>query len=86
MGPMIEDGTTGWPDGDFIGYCELHCKTERALFHRDHIKRMAQLAGDAALLDVVDTLAEWITAHEDAMLPLVEKARARLSAGNAAQT
>jgi hypothetical protein len=32
-------------DMDLIGYCELHCQTERALFSGKHINRMLALAG-----------------------------------------
>ena len=32
-------------DEELIGYCELHCKTERALFNGIQIKRMHKLAG-----------------------------------------
>jgi len=32
-------------DLELIGYCEMHCKTERALFHADQVARMMALAG-----------------------------------------
>lgn len=32
-------------DRDLIGYCEIHCQTERALFKGDDVNRMLQLAG-----------------------------------------
>lgn len=35
----------GMNDRDLIGYCEIHCQTERALFKGDDVNRMLQLAG-----------------------------------------
>lgn len=35
----------GMNDRDLIGYCEIHCQTERALFKGDDVNRMIQLAG-----------------------------------------
>ena len=32
-------------DVDLIGYCEIHCQTERALFNGQHVNRMLELAG-----------------------------------------
>lgn len=32
-------------DDDLPGYCEIHCRTERALFHSSHLNRMLALAG-----------------------------------------
>lgn len=35
----------GMNDRDLIGYCEIHCQTERALFKGDDVNRMIRLAG-----------------------------------------
>lgn len=32
-------------DAEFLGYVDLHCRTERALFAREHVDRLYQLAG-----------------------------------------
>jgi len=32
-------------DESLIGYCEIHCETERALFHVTQINEMIKLAG-----------------------------------------
>jgi hypothetical protein len=37
--------TNGMTDEVLIGYCSIHCETERALFNPDQINRMVELAG-----------------------------------------
>lgn len=62
-------------DEELINYTELHSQTERALFHRDHVARMYQLAGRAEL---PSNLPEWIGWHSyDGALDVVKEARAR---------
>lgn len=60
-------------DEDFIGYCEVHCETPRALFSGDQINRMIRLAQ----LDIIYPRNEWFTMH-DSMRKLCELARERL--------
>jgi hypothetical protein len=74
--PFCREITPEWSDEDLIDYCASHCKTERALFHREHILRIWRLAGEPPQTNVYD-LPEWVTAHEDSMMPLVTAARAR---------
>ena len=65
-------------DDELIGYCSIHCTTERALFHRDHINRMVELAGNPpGFTRVVDE--EFLSAKES-MRRLVELARERQKA------
>jgi len=33
-------------DEQLIGYCEIHCETQRALFNGKQVKRMLALAGE----------------------------------------
>jgi hypothetical protein len=49
-------------DEELVGYCELHCKTPRALFNGAQIKRMHKLAGKE-----VPTLSDdaWLSMHYD---------------------
>jgi hypothetical protein len=61
-----------WTDEQLLGYCEIHCKTERALFHSDHINRVVDLAGLGAQNHVREG---WFSAHEE-MQELVDMARA----------
>jgi hypothetical protein len=63
-------------DHEFLGYCELHCKTERALFSKQHIDRLMRLAGGLPTTDS----AEWRAMHEDVAMPLIKEARSRLTA------
>ena len=71
----LEEKPIGLEGGALINYCEAHCMTERALFHRDHVLEMYQLAGEKPPLD--GDLPEWIACHENSMLPLVRAARER---------
>lgn len=59
-----------WSDEDFIGYCELHCQTQRALFSGDQINRMARLAR----LDIHYPREQWLSMHQD-MQMMCELAR-----------
>lgn len=63
-------------DRELIGYCRLHCQTERALFHRDHVNRVLALAG---LSPGRQILQEWMSIHEE-MTELCDLAQARLDA------
>ena len=50
-------------DDELIGYCLIHCRTERALFHKDQINRMIALAGfPEGFPESVDI--EWQSVHE----------------------
>lgn len=62
-------------DVDLVAYCELHCRTERALFHRDHVARMYGLANQG---HGPYGLPEFVSVRENVMLPLVEAARKNL--------
>lgn len=59
----------------FIGYCELHCTTERGLFIGSHVNYLLQLAGD----DRRVTATQWYALDEEAVHPLCKQARAILS-------
>jgi hypothetical protein len=58
-------------DDQLIGYCALHCTTERALFSADQINRMLDLAGLPR-----QRLSGWYSMHED-MAELSRLARAK---------
>lgn len=59
-------------DEELIGYCAIHCTTERALFHISHINRMLKLAGREELSH--RDHGEWHSMHED-MEQLVKEVR-----------
>ncbi len=59
-------------DEELIGYCEIHCETERALFHANDINRMFVLAGEPD-----PNLTGWYSVHEE-MEELCKKARKRM--------
>lgn len=64
-------------DDDFLGYVDLHSKTERALFSREHVLRLIKLAnvpeGQYPL-----PMASFISVHADEARPLIERARRQL--------
>ena len=62
-------------DEDLLGYFEIHSRTERALFHRDHVARLLKLAGENSTLGHV---AEFIAVGYEMSDPLVARARTRL--------
>lgn len=67
--------TSGMTDNELIGYCETHCRTERALFHADQINRMIVLAGMSNTLPGIPENA-FRSMHET-MVDLCELARER---------
>lgn len=56
-----------------IGYCEVHCETERALFNKNQVNDMLKLAGYPPSMDI-----DWVSMHEG-MKELCKLARERLS-------
>ena len=65
-------------DKDLIGYCEIHCKTERALFSADQINRMVVLAG---LGEHNANIVGWHSMYEE-MQEIVDLARAATKVKN----
>jgi len=64
-----------WSDEDFLGYFELHCRTDLALFHRKHVERLFKLAGQ----QIPEKLREWIPVHDDVADPLIARARGNIA-------
>ena len=56
---------------EFLGYCELHSTTERALFSRVHVIRLHALAHVPIELEP----GAFFAMHEDIVTPLAERAR-----------
>lgn len=63
-------------DEELLGYFELHSRTERALFSRDHIVRLSKLAGYP--VKDVSRLPQFIAVHEPVAKPYIERARRRM--------
>lgn len=61
-------------DEDLIGYCELHCETQRALFNGAQINQMFILAGKESPNMAQDS---WASMHYD-MAELCKIARKRI--------
>ena len=64
-------------DQELIGYCEIHCQTERALFIGRHINRMIALAGYPKHIVRSVKADQWFTMRTE-MLTLCELAKTRL--------
>jgi hypothetical protein len=64
-----------WSDDEFLGYFELHARTELALFCRAHVVRLLKMAGH----EPSSRLGEWISVHSEVADPLIAEARARLA-------
>lgn len=60
-------------DEEFLGYVEIHSRTELALFHIDHICRLYELAGITPPV----LRGSWYGAHSDFAQPLVDMAWSR---------
>lgn len=52
-------------DTELIGYCEIHCTTERALFVGEHINRMIALAGFPSDFPAAVEPNAWLSAHDE---------------------
>jgi hypothetical protein len=50
---------------EFIGYCEIHCTTERALFSGTHVNRMLDLAGFPPGFEKQVEASNWFSVHEE---------------------
>lgn len=62
---------------ELIGYCEIHCTTDRALFNGKQIIDILVLAGyDETTTSQIDP-QEWMPVHDD-MARLCRMARARM--------
>ena len=67
-------------DRFFIGYCETHSETERALFSKAHVVRILKLAGHYDEADCVEKdIVGWYNVYSDVMHPLCTEARNRLN-------
>lgn len=62
---------------NLIGYCEIHCKTERALFKGIHINEMLELAGFPTNFPKSVDPDQWISVHGE-MEELCKLARLNL--------
>jgi hypothetical protein len=73
---------SGMSKDDLIGYCALHCRTERALFHKDMVAQMVEYAGcPKGFLppeEISRDIHEFYSLHES-MEELVSLARSRNS-------
>ena len=79
---QLEDVSKTMSDEELIDYCDLHCKTHRALFPSEIVRRMSERSG------VYVGLADWqaIVEMKGEMQHLVNVARRRLSKINQKET
>lgn len=64
-------------DRELLSYAALHCRTERALFAKEHVAQIYRLAG-RPLSGEFRFLSDFVGVHEEVMMPLVEEARRRM--------
>jgi hypothetical protein len=62
-------------DTELLGYAEIHCRTERALFSAEHVNRILALAGHPE--GYVYSVTGMTAVHSD-MQHLVDLVRARM--------
>jgi len=62
-----------WIDQELMGYFVIHAKTDRALFHVDHIRRMFALAG----LDVTLNRGDFHAVHYGDFKDEIDRAYAK---------
>jgi hypothetical protein len=67
----IEMSEDGMSDEDFLGYFDLHCRTERALFTREQFYRLCKLAR----VKPPQLSGQWYSIYADVAEPLLKKAR-----------
>lgn len=59
-----------YADHRLVDYIEEHCRTERALFSKEHVNRLLQLAGEAPNVDI-----DWVRLPQQAAEPFIKAAK-----------
>ena len=67
-------------DTELLGYAEIHCRTEVAAFHVDHLNRILALAGREwcevnNYTAQLDTRKQWYNIGDDVLQPVIDAAR-----------
>lgn len=69
---------TDLTDSEFLGYVEIHSRTERALFSQAHAQRLLRMAGNPPNFQL-DPREALVSIHDDVADELVQMARERLA-------
>ena len=72
-----EGTSTSREDQDFLGYCELHSKTPRALFSIEDINRLRELRGYKPFDPSWAITPDFAAVHWDEMREALESIRER---------
>jgi hypothetical protein len=64
----------GMSDRELLGYAAIHCRTDLALFAREHVERLLSLAGRSPIVG----LPGFLSVGAEAMEPLLAEARLRM--------
>lgn len=62
-------------DEELVHYADLHCRTERALFSTDHLRRLYRMAGWSLPTVLRGGRGGFYEAHEEVILPLLARIR-----------
>lgn len=73
-----------WSDEEFLGYVDLHSRTERALFHAEHVRRLYKMAGRPAPSGLGEN--EFVAVYHDHAERLIKLARKKMKPAPAAET
>lgn len=63
-------------DEELIAYCRAHARTERALFHAEHVRRLYSLAGVATPASL--TQREWVVVREGTVDTLIARIQKKI--------
>ena len=66
-------------DESFLGYVDLHSRTDLALFHQGHVQRFVRLAGAESVAQW-DRRRDFVAMHHYDIAPLLKEAYVRLRA------
>lgn len=66
-------------DKELLGYLETHCRTDLGLVHKDHLKRLFELAGEPKRSILRLDQGTWWSTSPEALDPIIERARKNLN-------
>lgn len=65
-------------DEEFLGYVDIHCRTERHLFSMEHVRRLLELASVEGVQCESSSVPGFVGLSECVAMPLVQAAKKRM--------